>query len=260
MKRFVAMIVSFVVLLSAFALADDVTFRDIPWGSSVEALEKSLKADGGYVSSMDGYPVPYAALFKTSHSKQGFATLEGGSYQTREGIGWFTNAFFMTPLKVGGYDVPSVTTYAFYGLSDGVISKDKKDAVFYAAEYTFEVRDKEAAYNDLKEKLSILYGNVIEIEDNDSLTSLAGDSPIEIKAKMHLAMWDIRGEDVFIVLNMESNDGPEDDINATAWYNCLTLSYIKTSYEPQMQKLDAMMGGQLDEAEKENAVSDFGGL
>ena len=43
-------------------------------------------------------------------------------------------------------------------------------------------------------------------------------------------------------------------------YNCLTLSYVKTSYEAQIQQVDAIMGGYLDNAEKKNAVSDFDGL
>lgn len=138
--------------------------------------------------------------------------------------------------------------------------KEKKDSVFYAAEYTFNVRDKEAAYKDLKEKLSILYGNAIETEENDVLTSFASETPTKINAKMYMSVWNVRADDVTVILNMECNDGAEEDINASVWYNCLTLSYVKTSYESQIQKVDAVMGGYLDNAEKENAVSDFDGL
>ncbi len=260
MKRIIALSIAVLLLISTCACADEVKFRDIPWGASVETLEKALKSDGVYISSMDGFAVPYPALFKTSHSKQGFASMQDGVNQSREEIGWFTTAFFMTPLKVGGYEVESISAYSFYGLSDSVVLKEKKDSIFYAAEYTFNVRDKEAAYKDLKEKLSILYGDPIETEDNDVLTSFASETPTKINAKMYMAIWNIRADDVSVILNMECNDGAEDDINASVWYNCLTLSYVKTSYESQIQQVDAVMGGYLDNAEKESAVSDFDGL
>lgn len=260
MKRIIALAVAIIVLISSCAFADEVTFRGIPWGSDVEALEKALKSDGVYISSMDGFAVPYPALFKISHSKQGFVSMQDGVNQSREEIGWFTTASYMTPLKVAGYDVQLVSAYSFYGLSNGIISEEKKDSVFYAAEYTFDVRDKEAAYKDLKEKLTVLYGNPIEIEDKASLTSYAFETPTEINAKMFLAVWNIRSDDVSVILNMEYNDGAENDVNAIAWYNCLTLSYVKTSYESQIQQVDAIMGGYLDNAEKENAVFDFDGL
>lgn len=260
MKRSFVLIITILVLISTCAYADEVMFRNIPWGSSAETLEKELKTDGAYITSMDGFAIPYPALFKTSHSKQGFASMQDGVNQSREEIAWLTTAIFMTPLKVGGYEVESISAYSFYGLSDGVVLKEKKDSVFYAAEYTFNVRDKEAAYKDLKEKLSILYGDAIEIEDNDVLTSYAFETPKKINAKMYISVWNIRADDVTVILNMECNDGPEDDINASVWYNCLTLSYVKASYESQIQKVDAVMGGYLDNAEKENAVSDFDGL
>lgn len=260
MKRIVALIVAVLMFFSACACADEVMFRGIPWGSNVETLEKTLKSDGAYISSIDGFAVPYPALFKISHSKQGFASMQDGTKQSREEIGWYTTAFFMTPLKVGGYEVESISAYSFYGLTNGVISKEKKKSVFYAAEYTFDVRDKEAAYKDLKEKLTILYGESTETEDKDVLTSFASETPTEMNAKMFVSVWNVRADDMLVILNMECNDGAEDDINASVWYNCLTLSYVKTSYEPQIQQVDAVMGGYLDNAEKEGAVSDFGGL
>ncbi len=230
MKRKFALAITILVLVSSCAFADEVTFRGIPWGSNVETLEKALKSDGVFISSMDGFAVPYPALFKISRSKQAFALLQDGVNQSREEIGWFTTAGFITPLKVAGYDVELISAYSFYGLSDGAISTEKKDSVFYAAEYTFDVRDKEAAYRDLKEKLTVLYGDPIEIEDKAALTSYAFETPTEINAKMFLAVWNIRSDDVSVILNMECNDGAENDVNAIAWYNCLTLSYVKTSY------------------------------
>ena len=260
MKRFIALIVSVLMLVSASACADEVMFRDIPWGSSVETLEKILKSDNVIINSSDGLAVPYPALFKISQSKRSFASVQEGVNQSREQIGWFTVAYFITPIKVGGYEVENISAYSVYGLSDGEITKAKQDSSFYAAEYMFNVRDKEAAYKDLKEKLSILYGDATETEDSDVLTSFSSDTPATMNAKMYTAIWNISKDDVSVILNMECNDGAENDINASVWYNSLTLSYVKTSYESQIRQVDDIMGSYLDNAEKENAVSDFDGL
>lgn len=76
--------------------------------------------------------------------------------------------------NVAGYKVNNLYLYMMWNPTDGKVNDYKATgaAQFYMAEYSFEVTDKEACYNDLISKLKGLYGeNPIEqVAGNSSKT------------------------------------------------------------------------------------------
>ena len=122
MKRLISTLVLLVVLVST-AIADEILFRDIPWGSNTFHVEKSVRDfAGGYDSTLDDMPTPY-------WPEDPFDILSAyTSYET----GW--NVYTYTDeLNVAGYPVISVDAFCHYGIKDDVLSRDKNDGEFYQA-------------------------------------------------------------------------------------------------------------------------------
>lgn len=148
MKKYIAVLLV-LVLVSTTALADEILFRGIPWGTSVLEFEKQIGCEIGYTELR----LPHWSSYSPTSS------IDKGTYT----IGYdVTAGFGDTLFQVAGYDLDFIFAYFYYGVEDGKINRNPEASEFYLSEYIFDVEDIEGAYSDLKEKMTSLYGEGTE--------------------------------------------------------------------------------------------------
>lgn len=141
----------------------EIAFRNIPWGSSYREAVAALDKDGLSIDSgwkFDTYTATAENLifdeFNSFDYSVGFCK---------------TNAYDAKPLSVAGYKVEDTKAYfVFVPSTDGSFQADEENSVFFAAEYELEVKDVDAVLEDLKGKLSSLYGNDFAKKETDFIS------------------------------------------------------------------------------------------
>lgn len=83
----------------------------------------------------------------------------------------YTIFTYMMQAYLDYYPVNAVYLYYTFGIVNGKVDRALDSASLYLAAYAFNVRDVVTAYNDLVEKLNILYGEGI-VDDGDDSTML----------------------------------------------------------------------------------------
>lgn len=160
MKHFVAMLAVVFMLLSTTSFAtnsEEILFRDIPWGITLDQYVFELEKQGFVISSVD--MDSFTATYRLPRSCKGlgcavvFGDDDNGSICT-----------------VAGHDVCSIIVLSVCNVEDGVINLDFKDSIVYSAAYIFSDYMELLPYEDLfmstfKEKLSLLYGEASTILD-----------------------------------------------------------------------------------------------
>lgn len=85
--------------------------------------------------------------------------------------------------NVAGYEATYVGTYFVRPVTDGVISTDNAETVFYAGSYGFEGGDIDTMVDDLEKKLTTLYGTPEKQKVNDGTALIwygANDTAISL--------------------------------------------------------------------------------
>lgn len=139
-----------------------ILFRNIPWGANLQQYEAAF--EGNHISKNQNEYISRWSVRKAENDP-GTVSLND-MYADGYPAGWGTLIYSMDRqdgLKVSGYHVSTVLGYFVYGVDqNGNVLRDEPDCRFYMAEYTFDAEDGFTAYDDLKGKLSILYGNGTE--------------------------------------------------------------------------------------------------
>lgn len=121
----------------------EILFSEIPWGSNPKIANE--KMGGDMVISDEHYIKDWSCaynLFSFGQYPAGYALI--GSVP-----------------EVAGYS--NIMTYMYFMYShDAEINRDIDRAEFYLAQYQFDVADINASYDDLKTKLSTIYGKGLE--------------------------------------------------------------------------------------------------
>ena len=161
------LVVCMLVILSCTpALADgkdgQILFREIPWGSTYNEVISRLP-NGIEMKSPVGvyhwYPLHEVMSFDTGIGKTAWTDL-GFLSQTEE------NA--TAGMKVAGYDVSQIHLYfAYLPDASGKLPRDDAHTAFFCGYYTIHPIDVDVVYEDLKSKLTSLYGACTE--DNSNL-------------------------------------------------------------------------------------------
>lgn len=155
MKRITAFLAALLLAVScAFpACAQEtkpITFRGVPWGTAHDEAIKQLQMDG---VSFDTYAMgtKMKTIEDIIYDGIGFYNYEAAFYHRID---------FQSPkFNVAGYSDADVLVYFVYAPDDsGNFTAEEKDSVFFAAKYELDVNDVEAVREDLKAKLSSLYG------------------------------------------------------------------------------------------------------
>ena len=155
MKRFVVVLL-ICLMYCGIAYSEDnktILFRDIPWGVTIDDVEKTLLKDSIEVrannESYGGYNHMYSSIPDIMLMNKNF----------KEKYDNFM--FFRTysPLKVAGYDVYSTYGYfAYLPDENNIITKERKLTSFMLGGYEIIPNDMDYATEDLIEKLKSIYG------------------------------------------------------------------------------------------------------
>jgi hypothetical protein len=143
-----------------------ISFRNIPWWTSKNEVEKILVADGASIeqAAFEDNILRMSGI-DFANSTSGKDRVDGGGTVAR-----------YSGIKVAGYTPSETQACYIYNLNDdGTINKDKETAQFYFGWYTFEARDYvdgEGVYNDLAQKLQSLYGEGIVNDESSYYTTI----------------------------------------------------------------------------------------
>ena len=153
MKKIAVLLIALMMTLTAVALAEyeePILFRGLEWGCSYADIgeETELKLRG--LSDCESHSVAY--------------TMSGGEdIPFNKGISceaWAGSDALDEIRQVAGHPVVNINlTFAYTPGDDGMISKEAGHTALYSAYYVLKPDDKEAAVDDLTQKLASLYGN-----------------------------------------------------------------------------------------------------
>lgn len=170
MKKSLSFMCSIIILLSLFSFAfaetdQEILFRGVPWGENLSEVRKMLKddLDLGFVIN----DLTWGR--RIVNQAKGIAT--GHVYYDNQCqyLSWrlYTDS---AGIDVAGYPLARVFLYyACIENESGILTRELDDTAFYMGKYGIHVRDDDNAveiYNDLKNKLSSLYGEP-DLEETD---------------------------------------------------------------------------------------------
>lgn len=158
MKKCFIAVLLIVLTVCSVGYADidkDILFNGIPWGIGGQELldsmaEKGLKAGIVDESSMPIWTYDFRNEWQYNVSDTGYY------------IGYYYYDDHNT--KIGGYDLDTILQYAYYDVVDGKLNKP--NCHYYKTEISFDIDYElvDRSYEDLKGKLSNLYGEGTETQ------------------------------------------------------------------------------------------------
>lgn len=218
MKRLA--IIAFVIVLVCTACfsacADEILFRNIPWGCTAAEFLQEMNVN---LRVIDECKLEYWSKWNFSGwSSSQITDFDTGFHLYRWGVDDIN-------LKVAGYDVLEIEAHFIYGeTEDGHLDRRTDAGRFQKVSYTFEFEDVENAYKDLKEKLTKVYGE--STVENESSIIWTGDNNTQVRL-----VW--------------SND-PNND------YHFITIRYGKADMDEELAHVDELARKEQIETEQQN--------
>ena len=156
MKRIIISLTCFLIIaMQINAMADEILFREVPWGSNKMTFEEMIGYRFWY---SDGY-------IKKWEKQNGGDPVFGYYYEPQyepcslDAILYLYNEDF----KVAGYKVYSMhANFMLTITNDMEVDRKKDNATLYRASYVFDVVNYETAYYGLRDKLNKVYGEYSE--------------------------------------------------------------------------------------------------
>ena len=219
--------------LVTVSLADEITFRGIPWGTPAYQVEILL------IDQLGNSTYTYARKDQMPYLD---AMTEITLYpHTEQNTGYSIVAMVRPKPTVAGYDVYAINCYSYFGRARHIPAERFLDSKFFAAEYQLKADNLETAYNDLQGKLTYLYGECISTKDK------------RISDYYHCtSTW--RGDNntaVSLVAHYSSDE--DDDKSGT-----VKLMYYKTDCDETLRAIENAVKSM--ELEKQYKDSDLNGL
>ena len=233
MRKMFCLLITMLLLVS-IAQADEIMFRGIPWGSSIDEVKDALAAMGSSFVYKDTNMLSWDAC-----KPYGYDFFE---YPTGHKLSLIPAT---EDFKVAGYSVENITVYCAYGLEDGV-QKKSKDSNFYLASYIFDVVDVRAAYNDLKKKLNQLYG------DGEIATGNA--TMVWAMYKQEAVEWHGDNETGILLNVVTTNEGSDFNMDS------LMLFYGKTNSKEMLNTICDTIRQELIGEERHSKTNSIDGL
>ena len=207
MKRTVSFLLLITLVLAlGTSVADEISFRGIPWGTdAVSACDKLNK--GGlslYLSSFD----EFASSVATYRLRNILSSSLYGNASGEQGLTTFA-LDYPRGLKVAGYEPASVYVWFVYCPVDGELVYDNKRTAFYAGMYSFAPENLEGMYRDLQGKLVSVYGDYTVEGGQKIIENICGEKTImwsSIEFQQTVTVWESDESYLFLV----SNKRPED--------------------------------------------------
>lgn len=134
-----------------FADKPKMVFRGIPWGSDLPTVKEHVQETTFNTPSGD-YAVTTSRRCINNGSSFGF------------GLGIYTSS--QKRIDVAGYSATIVLGFAYTPNEDGLLSKNENDTALTYAEYVISHKDARFVVEDLKNKLTDVYGEPEHIQTN----------------------------------------------------------------------------------------------
>lgn len=210
---------------------EEILFRNIPWGSNPNVANNLL--GGEMLLSEDFYIKDWSCAYDIFSA----GVCPGG------------HALIGSLDEVAGYPVFMTTLYFMYSLQEE-IDHSIDASEFYLANYQFDVADVDAAYDDLKNKLTDLYGTGTEKRDTvtHSQWAVMGEGYSGKYDTLERCTTWIGGNNTQIVLMCSSLIDDVDVFNG----NFLLLTYGKTDIDQRLESLTDALWEEMKQAERAN--------
>lgn len=241
-----------IIPISLTASADEILFRNIPWGSNPDEMEKELSAAGFlYPVSSEGmlvYLDKYLEELDRSHLDN--------SRATEQSCGWASAAYNFSEdgPSVAGYNIGSIQAYFYSPIEGNIVNMDKKAAKLYLAQYNLSILDYDTAFDELSSKLSKLYGEPEQKLGKTSAWLTENDAFLTTCDTIRLYYYGDNNSVVVLekVLNDEKGVG-------------LAIVYGQIGHDDHIAKCDEMIKQKeyqerLDKEQGTDRSDDFGGL
>lgn len=220
----------------------EIVFRDIPWGSSSSDVEQKLENSNDAV---------YAKIWEKQYIQYPDELLE--PYFV-DGIVQGGNILIVSNLTAGGYDISMAQLHFAYSVEEDYV--DRNTDIFYAAVYYFDVVDHEAVYNDLRKKMTEIYGEGQETMGTKTGWIGSADYTGEYENTVKRVTW-YGANKTFVTLQWIYDDNKAEAIQS----HCgVTMVYGKTDAKDMLDNLEKALDREKTEIDKENAVNNYEGL
>lgn len=165
MKKFISLLLVVVLSISITSgalAASDISFRNVPWGSSYSKARNTLSGIRWYEYSGE------------SHSADTINDIVGIGSDPKtinDNINMYSYSSSSLKVSVAGYEVKEIKMYYAYTANNGTVTRSENDTSLYAASYKFEPTDLDGVYADLTGKLTSLYGEPVDTQHDVSWTN-----------------------------------------------------------------------------------------
>ena len=156
-------------------------------------------------------------------------------------------------IKVAGYDLSGIHIFCAYPAEDGRIIPDSSKSEFYLAYNNFDVLDTQGTFDDLREKLSSIYGSYEENVDEGHVTYYFESGPVEYNLAKKSIVW-TRGNTsvkMYCVFDVDA-EGPQQ--------GTVYIYYGRTDYDEKLENLNRLKYLELVEVEQNNRTNETNGL
>ena len=166
MKIIITLIASILLSVPACAEEEDkeILFRDIEWGTSYSEVKSVLY-------EYDWYEMYYEMMKTYSVDEILLGDYEGIDFPNA-GFNMIATPFTNKEIDVAGYVTSGFYLYLAFPVVNEKMVQDEENAIFYGARYEFEPENTEMMYNDLKNKLSSLYGEPVKDKSETDLLDI----------------------------------------------------------------------------------------
>lgn len=163
MKRIIALVLM-TLMVSSVAIADEILFRDIPWGSTLEEVNSAIW-------DVYGKEIDTSWFFTEENAdilpfKQTIKTIDSGDISnctSYKNSGYSINCHFYPydskHLFIAGLPVTRIVFDFIFAVEDGIVNDDINKSELVTATYRFDTDGEE--YVELIDKLTWLYGEPV---------------------------------------------------------------------------------------------------
>lgn len=231
------------------AYADEILFRGLPWYSSMAEVKASFTDDSIFVDEVD-------EAVQVLYSK-----IDGNMHNLSYGItgypaGWVAYSYLEgMDFNVAGYGLSDMMIYCCYGLDEKNVDREINSSRLYLASYTFNVVDKQGAFDDLKGKLTSLYGNGVENDVESSYYVIGENDLEEVSFTEHRIEWLGDNNTAAVLVYSESALG-----NSDLYHQYLVLTYGKTDSDAMVQAVCDAVEEERVKTENQNRTNTTNGL
>ena len=167
MKKVISIVVLVLCIITGSTLAEttkyegEILFRNIPWGGTIDEVETALAGE-----NLD-FSYETEGSMGMNYTSLSDIVYMNGSWS--EEYATEMSSICFTPITVAGYETFEVELYfAYLPNEDNEIDKKRENTFFTLACYKFKPVDLDRATEDMKGKLSSLYGDIDKSETKRS--------------------------------------------------------------------------------------------